>query len=87
MRGNATAGILLLLIGAAIITFGVSPKGKAIFDIITDKTSAAQSPGSGVKAPNGLTGAQMPSNGKLYSGGENILPGTYAGETGASALG
>jgi hypothetical protein len=36
MRGNSTGGIILLLLGAVIISMGVSEKGKQIFNILTN---------------------------------------------------
>lgn len=97
MKGNPTAGILLLVLASLLIVLGVTNKGKKIISIILGSDSAGGS--SSFKDVDPKTGEPK---GKLYDGAERDpnyknptngslastkrTPGAFTGEKGASII-
>jgi hypothetical protein len=96
MKGNPTAGILLLVLASLLIVLGVTDKGKKIISIILGSDTGGASSFSDVDPKTGEP------KGKLYDGAEGDpnyknptsgslastkrTPGAFTGEKGASII-
>lgn len=91
MRSNVTGGIILFILGAVIISMGVSEKGKRIFNVLTDGAGSV----FGDKTPNDLEtkpgdkfgGHSGDPDYKSPAPGQSASAGAYVGEKGAAYVG
>jgi hypothetical protein len=77
MKGNPTAGILLMAAAAALIVLAFTEKGKLIFSILAGQMSPISSSGGGGTFRGGGS-----SGGVSF----NKTPGAFTGEKGAESV-
>lgn len=88
MRGNAAAGIILLLLAAGLIVVGASPKTKEIFGLIFGGASTAPQNIGDKYLEDNLEAPKEKESGSPYDPkSENQSAYGFVGEKGANAIG